>query len=151
MESVPLPPAPKISVVTLTLGPSSLLVDVHGLEELPASTETISCLWLHHPRLQTRAYMADIAARCISAWNERQEETKSKRGLIALAWDQPNHGSRLTDPKKNDSWREGNETHAEDMFASIVQMVRDQKGLLYVYPAWNAECDGGEVKVRTGG
>lgn len=52
-----------------------------------------------------------------------------RRGLIAIAYDQRNHGTRLVDDRVNGSWREGNENHAVDMFGGIRGMVVDQ-GLL---------------------
>ena len=55
------------------------------------------------------------------------------RGLVALAYDQRNHGSRLVDEKANGSWREGNAMHAVDMFGVVQGMVADQKVLLYVF------------------
>lgn len=74
--------------------------------------------------------MADVAARCVAAWNERSKKTKSKaspeQGLIALAFDQRNHGTRLVSDKGNESWNKGNETHAQDMFSIMAGAVADQ-------------------------
>ncbi|KAL2261248.1 hypothetical protein VTK26DRAFT_4519 [Humicola hyalothermophila] len=117
---------------------AGLLVDVYGLSELPAATTRVSCLWLHHPRLQERGYMADIAARCVGAWRVGRGEAEEsgsgggngRRGLIALAYDQRNHGSRLVDARANEAWRQGNERHAVDMFGVVEGMVADQKVLL---------------------
>ncbi|KAK1754507.1 Alpha/Beta hydrolase protein [Echria macrotheca] len=115
------PPAPKISTKTIPI--AGLLVDVHGLDEIPATATRITCLWLHHARTRQKADMADIAARCVSAWND----TPSKnRGLVALAWDQRNHGSRLVDKQANREWKEGNATHAQDMFGIVAGAVADQ-------------------------
>lgn len=76
--------------------------------------------------------MADIAARCVHAWNARldSQDDGQKRGLVALAYDQRNHGSRLVDKKGNEAWRAGNERHAMDMFGVIEGMVVDQGVLL---------------------
>lgn len=52
------------------------------------------------------------------------------RGLIALAYDQRNHGTRRVDDKANKSWRDGNAMHAVDMFGGVQGMVGDQRGLL---------------------
>lgn len=110
---------------------AGLLVDVYGLADLPATANRVSCLWLHHPRMQSKEYMADIAARCIGAWNSTAARTgDGTRGLIALAYDQRNHGTRLVDEKANGAWREGNEMHAVDMFGVVQGMVTDQSGLL---------------------
>lgn len=75
--------------------------------------------------------MADIASRCITAFHQAHPaHTNPTRGLIALAWDQRNHGSRLVDGKANGAWREGNGTHAQDMFGVIAGGVADQMGLI---------------------
>jgi hypothetical protein len=125
---------------------AGLLVDVYGLAELLSSssseTTQISCLWLHHQRGRNKEYMADIAARCVGAWNSQSQSGGGggnggdgggkRRGLIALAYDQRNHGSRLVDERANGSWREGNKMHAVDMFGVVEGMVVDQGVLLYV-------------------
>ncbi|KAK4138013.1 hypothetical protein BT67DRAFT_128232 [Trichocladium antarcticum] len=145
-----LPPPPPISRRTLPM--AGLLVDVYGLSELPpapapdtttttaataAPLAAVSCLWLHHPRGATRAYVADVAARCVGAWNRADTTaatttttTTTRRGLIALACDQRNHGSRLVDEGANGSWREGNAMHAVDMFGVVEGMVADQGVLM---------------------
>ncbi|KAK4192938.1 hypothetical protein QBC35DRAFT_159973 [Podospora australis] len=130
-----LPPAPQISVQTLPI--TSLLVDVYGLAELSPKAHNVSVLWLHHPRTKNRANMADIASRCVGAWNAFSGSRE--RGLIAIAWDQRNHGSRLVDETSNGAWREGNPNHALDMWGMINGMVQDQSLLLdviegYLFP-----------------
>jgi hypothetical protein len=127
---------------------AGLPVDVYGLADLPPAATHVSCLWLHHPRTRSKEYMADIAARCVGGWNARQvgssrggeggsegesegeSESGGKRGLIALAFDQRNHGGRVVDEKANGAWREGNAMHAVDMFGVVQGMVSDQRGLL---------------------
>lgn len=78
--------------------------------------------------------MGDIAARCVGAWNDHNANNKkgggAGRGLIALAFDQRNHGSRLIDEKANLAWRQGNEMHAQDMYGVIAGTVADQGVLL---------------------
>lgn len=106
---------------------TGLQVDVYGLDELPPSVKHVSCLWLHHPRTRSKEDMADIAARCVGAWGQKGS---ASRGLIGLAFDQRNHGSRLVDEKANGAWRQGNEMHAQDMFGVIAGTVADQGVLL---------------------
>lgn len=137
-----LPPPPSVSRTTVQM--AGLLVDVYGLAELPPAAARVSCLWLHHPRTRSKEHMADIAARCVGAWNARRQqhseneddggggagEQRQTRGLIALAYDQRNHGTRKVDERANGSWRDGNPMHAVDMFAVVQGMVADQRGLL---------------------
>jgi hypothetical protein len=117
LSTLPLPP--KTSVHTLQM--AGLPVDVYGLADLPPTATHVSCLWLHHPRTRSKEYMADIAARCVGAWNARllgssrgvdgdgdggsDGEIGGERGLIALAYDQRNHGGRVVDEKANGAWR----------------------------------------------
>ena len=100
---------------------AGILTTVYGLQELPKDVREVACLWLLHPRLQTQACMEPIASSTIHEWNERQRATKKKDrtiGLIAVSFDQRNHGTREVDTLANEAWRSGNSRHAQDMFAS---------------------------------
>ncbi|RKF73708.1 putative alpha beta hydrolase fold-containing protein [Golovinomyces cichoracearum] len=90
---------------------------VYGLDAVLKTSRTVSCLWLLHPRLQTKEAMARVASACISYWNSQPLSVEI--GLIAVSFDQRNHGSREVDPLANLSWRKGNERHAIDMFSII--------------------------------
>ena len=103
--------APTISKQTFTI--AGILVDVHGLDEVPSNASSVACLWLLNPRLQTKETMASVAGQIISGWNAR---SNGKKGLIAAAFDQRNHRSRLVDKLHNEAWRQGNPSHAQDMF-----------------------------------
>ncbi|KAM0555154.1 hypothetical protein ACHAPJ_006506 [Fusarium lateritium] len=121
-----LPPPPEISVKTIPM--AGLLVDVYGLDELPPNVP-VSCLWLLHPRTRTRVRMHDIARRTIAAWSARAGNSP-KRGLIALSFDMPNHGTRLVSESANLAWDKGNATHAIDMFGMVKGGVADMSGLM---------------------
>ncbi|SPN97513.1 uncharacterized protein DNG_01027 [Cephalotrichum gorgonifer] len=143
-----LPPPPAVSMKTIPM--AGLLVDVYGLEELssPCPAARVTCLWLHHPRLQTKETMGDFARRAVSAWNERRGSGAAgaaERGVVALAFDQRNHGSREVFPLANESWRAGNERHAVDMMGAIRGMAEDTRGLIDVvggYLGVEGEVDG---------
>ena len=62
--------------------------------------------------------MQPIAATAITQWNERSASKDDGRGLIAVTFDQRNHGSRQVSKLANEDWRSGNERHAVDMFSS---------------------------------
>lgn len=115
-----LPPPPPVSQTTIPM--AGLLVDVYGLDSLPPSPAPVTCLWLLHPRTRTRARMHDIASRAVHAWQQRPES--QQRGVVALAFDMPNHGSRLVSEAANEAWDKGNVRHAVDMLA----MVKGGKG-----------------------
>ena len=98
---------------------AGILTTVYGLAELNRDIQDVACLWLLHPRLQTQSCMAPIASSTIHAWNERQRKNKTeKTNLIAISFDQRNHGTREVDNMANEAWRAGNQRHAQDMFAS---------------------------------
>lgn len=120
-----LPPPPPISKTTIPM--SGLLVDVYGLEEISPSV-SLTCLHLLHTRHGNRARMTDIASRVISAYNDT--DSHSTRGLIAVAFDMPNHGSRMVSEKGNETWKKGNEMHAVDMMAMVAGAGRDMAGVM---------------------
>ncbi|KAK7965117.1 hypothetical protein PG988_010121 [Apiospora saccharicola] len=123
---------PQVSKTTIPV--TGLLVDVYGLEELPAGATAVSCLWLHHGRLGNKNDMATIAALALSAWHARARSnstsSSSSRGLIAVAFDSRNHGARLAHKESNDAWRDGNKTHAQDMFGVVTGGVVDMAHLM---------------------
>jgi pimeloyl-ACP methyl ester carboxylesterase len=137
---------------------AGILTTVFGLDELAPNTKETACLWLLHPRLQTQAYMQPFATCTITRWNERMvhkrepaaaaaaaaaattsEQTSPSRGLIAVSFDQRNHGSRQVDALANEAWRNGNPRHALDMFSQIHGTAADASILLdylaaYIFP-----------------
>jgi len=95
---------------------AGILTTVHGLDELPSNIQELAVLWLLHPRLQTKASMASLATHAIHHWNRRRGETP--KGLIAVSFDQRNHGSREVDALANEAWRQKNPRHAQDMYST---------------------------------
>ncbi|KAH8602251.1 Alpha/Beta hydrolase protein [Bisporella sp. PMI_857] len=104
-----------VSKKTAHIG-AGILGDIYGLDELPRSCISVSCLWLLHGRLVSKDSMQFLASGCLQSWQKRQSP-ESKVGLIAIAFDQRNHGTRLVHDLANEAWRGGNETHAQDMFS----------------------------------
>lgn len=88
---------------------------VYGLDKLPEDVQELAILWLLHPRLQKAATMAPIGAQAIDHWN--QSRASGRKGLIAVTFDQRNHGGRMANKISNEAWRQGNERHAPDMFS----------------------------------
>lgn len=120
---------PPIDVSLTTIPIAGLLVDVYGLKEL-LSGVPITCLWLLHPRTYTKAQMRDIASLAISTWTRYDPELKQDCGLLALAFDMPNHGSRTVIEKGNNTWDEGNSNYAMDMLGMIKRAGQDLAVLL---------------------
>lgn len=96
---------------------AGISVTVFGLEELRSQAKEVACLWLLHPRLATQERMTGIAASAITDWNTRTQGDPSAKALIAVSFDQRNHGARMVDPLANEAWRQGNPRHAQDMFS----------------------------------
>ncbi|KAL4805265.1 hypothetical protein BDV18DRAFT_17337 [Aspergillus unguis] len=119
---------------------AGILTTVFGLDELPADASEVACLWLLHPRLGTIERMVPIAVAVINDWNKRIQEGRSgsgkPKGLIAVAFDQRNHGMRLVDPLCNESWKKGNPRHAQDMFSVFQGTARDTSILIDYLPAF---------------
>lgn len=101
-----------VSVSSIVYPIAGILTTVYGLEELPDDVKDLAVLWLLHPRLQVQASMAPIAAQSIHQWNSKR--AISRKGLIAVSFDQRNHGSRLVDKLANEAWRQKNPRHAQD-------------------------------------
>ncbi|KAH7325771.1 Alpha/Beta hydrolase protein [Stachybotrys elegans] len=120
-----LPPPPEVSLKTLPM--AGLLVDVYGIDELPPAAP-VTCLWLLHPRTRTRGRMYDIASRTIHAW--KTQSPAPSRGLVALAFDMPNHGTREVDATANKSWDQGNEQHALDLLGMVKGGRMDMSALM---------------------
>jgi hypothetical protein len=106
-----------VSKNTFTI--AGIATTVYGLDELSASNANVACLWLLHPRLGTKERMESLAHAIVSHWiaQPTPPNTPSTPGLIAVSFDQRNHGSRESSPIRNESWRSGNETHALDLFS----------------------------------
>jgi hypothetical protein len=119
-------PPPLISAKTFHI--AGILTTVYGLEEVPASSKSISCLWLLHPRLQTKQIMANVASDCINDWNQRRP-ADHKVGLIAVAFDQRNHGTREVNALANEAWRQGNKSHAQ--VSSLNMQTRAHKLMFF--------------------
>ncbi|KAJ2901223.1 hypothetical protein MKZ38_002129 [Zalerion maritima] len=121
---------PDISVQELQM--CGLMVDVYGLSELlpSPSASHITILWLHHPRLRSKVDMKPIACSVLSAFHAQHQAQHPDRGMIAIVHDQRNHGTRKVSDKANKSWRDGNATHAQDMYGVVAGCVGDAKGLM---------------------
>lgn len=124
------PPSP-LSKQTYVVG--GIQCTVYGLEEIRPETTSISCLWLLSPRLQTQESMGPIANRIVSAWNSKGTNSP---GLIAVTFDQRNHGGRQVDPVANEAWRGGNGLHAQDMFSIYHGTQLDCSQLITYIPSY---------------
>ncbi|KAF4222578.1 hypothetical protein CNMCM5878_003616 [Aspergillus fumigatiaffinis] len=117
---------------------AGILTTVFGLDEIPSQASEIACLWLLHPRLATQERMTGFATSVIADWNQRIKDGRAGpiKGLIAVSFDQRNHGTRLVDPLANEAWREGNPRHAQDMFSIFQGTARDVSLLMDYLPAY---------------
>ncbi|KAF9887136.1 hypothetical protein FE257_010511 [Aspergillus nanangensis] len=133
--------SPPLPISTKTYPIAGILTTVFGLDELPSDASEVAVLWLLHPRLATHESMTGIASATINDWNQRIRDgrtgsSKSVKGLIAVAFDQRNHGTRLVDTLGNEAWRQGNPRHAQDMFAMFQGTARDVSLLMDYFPSY---------------
>jgi pimeloyl-ACP methyl ester carboxylesterase len=120
-------------ISSIKKGINGIACTIYGLSELPKDVSALSVVWLLHPRLQTAETMTRFAAQAITVWNSRPSKG-SPRGLIGVAFDQRNHGSRLTEAIRNEAWRQGNPKHAEDMYATYKGTADDVSSLITELP-----------------
>lgn len=125
------PPAVSFQTIAIT----GILVDIFGLDDLSPLTTHLSVLWLHNPRLGDRTRMHHLAKRAVSQHNQTKSP-QSTRGLIAVAFDQRNHGVREVHPLANQSWKKGNPHHAQDMFGIVSGTVVDTRLLIDALPGY---------------
>ena len=133
-------------ISTTTVHIAGILTHIHGLSELPPSCTEVAVLWLLHPRLQTAECMWPFAAHLIGNYyaHARSQGKELTRGLIAVSFDQRNHGTRLVNKLANEAWRSGNERHAQDMFSQFSGTAEDTSLLLnyleaYAFPEGNVK------------
>ncbi|OBT92392.1 hypothetical protein VE01_09266 [Pseudogymnoascus verrucosus] len=118
---------------------AGITVSILGLSSLPQNCTSLTILYLLHPRLQSASTMLPIGTHILTSWAAHQaslppSHPSKSAGLLALTFDQRNHGARLVDPVGNDSWRDGNPRHAQDMFgvyngtATDVSLLIDHVG-----------------------
>jgi pimeloyl-ACP methyl ester carboxylesterase len=71
--------------------------------------------------------MYHFANATITDWNTRNQDVPSAKGLIAVSFDQRNHGTRMIDELANESWKNGNPRHAQDMFSIFRELPQLNK------------------------
>ena len=135
-----------LSISTKSFTIAGIHTTVFGLEELSLESTKVACLWLLHPRLQTQACMAPIAQSAITAWNQKLAQKRADNpqqpllSLIAVSFDQRNHGTREFEALANQAWRSGNPKHAQDMFSIYHGTSLDTSQLItylssYIFPS----------------
>lgn len=129
--------APSVSKKTYSI--AGIVTTVFGLDELSPQASEIACLWLLNPRLATQERMAPFAIAAITDWNNRVQDGRAQspaKGLIAVTFDQRNHGTRIIDPIANEAWRQGNPRHAQDMFSIFHGTSQDVSDLIDYLPSY---------------
>mmetsp|Transcript_21644 Transcript_21644/g.42508 ORF Transcript_21644/g.42508 Transcript_21644/m.42508 type:complete len:302 (+) Transcript_21644:84-989(+) len=83
----------------------------------------VEVVFLIHGRLGKRKHVQRHALRF------------AKNGYMAIFWDNPNHGDRLLDVKRNHAWDKENTQHATDMYAQMLGAHRDVQMMLDILPS----------------
>ena len=102
---------------------------VYGLENVNSS-ESVDVVFLLHGRTRTWQDNVPWAHRII----EVNQSLSPKRPLLAVTFDARNHGDRLVDQMKNQAWKEGNATHAQDMYSIQYGTSQDVSFLITMLP-----------------
>lgn len=143
------PPAADISVHTYCI--SGIQVHIYGLDQLRPLLSPSPCLAslavLHtlHPRLQTHAYMAPIIRHCLADHYHLPGATPTS-GLLAISFDQRNHGTREVSPLANLAFsspppphplaHQPNPTHAMDMLGIYAGTTLDLGLIIDLLPSY---------------
>ena len=104
---------------------------IYGLENVH-SASNVDVVFLLHGRTRTWADNVPWAHDII----ELSQSSSSSRPLLAVTFDARNHGARMVDKAKNDSWAEGNATHAQDMYANHYGTTQDVSFLITFLPSF---------------
>lgn len=79
---------------------------------------------LLHPRNGEKDNMQKFATRLLNDWLDRRPSDSTK-GVIAVSYDQRNHGTRNVHQLANESWRDGNEVNSMgSIFAALLTFSR---------------------------
>ncbi|PKI84509.1 hypothetical protein MVES1_001825 [Malassezia vespertilionis] len=149
ISSVPQSPVreirvPEPSVTKFDL--SGLPVYVIGLDQLtPLSSRGVPevCVNIHmHGRTGSARHELHLAKELWTYTMQEREAAKQRsrvRDFLIVCFDSRNHGERTTAPNAQKSWKEGNSTHAVDMYGMIRGTAVDTTFILemlapYMFP-----------------
>jgi dienelactone hydrolase len=128
----PNPTSPAVTDYPAThLTIAGLHCTIHGLTNPSTTTPSpspITIISLLHPRLEAQSYMSPIAAHILSQLPAGT--------ALTLSLDHRNHGTRLADAAQNNAWRQGNPTHAVDMFSTYQGTTSDLTQVLDYLPSY---------------
>ncbi|ANB13126.1 hypothetical protein AWJ20_1407 [Sugiyamaella lignohabitans] len=119
-----------------------IAVYVYGLDRIGnvSSIKTLNAVYVLHPRLGDYTYSEALALAWLDSYYEFS--TDNKAPLIAVTFDNRNHGKRVIDPVGNESWAISsepnkiyNELHAQDMCSSIDGSVLDTSLVIDYLPS----------------
>jgi len=125
-------------VKTLTV--AGLNLDVYSESDATHSTSEVVVLFLLHGRTQSAKHVQWVAESLLDQVAEKRKgSSRSVPGLVVVAFDHRNHGSRTVDPLANGGWSEWglkNERHAIDMYSIFVGTSRDVSFLIDFLPSY---------------
>ncbi|KAL4206888.1 hypothetical protein CU097_001904 [Rhizopus azygosporus] len=107
---------------------------VYGLEEYKKRPKgyPVSIVFALHGRLQNQSSMKPL---CDSLCSLNDTNDSTRRHLIVVSFDSPNHGARLVNKVANHAWKEGknsNPYHAIDMWSMMYTTSRTVSDLIDV-------------------
>lgn len=120
-----------VSKNTLTIG--GVRTYVYGLEQLKsleAYSGDVAVLYMFHGRTDTHKLTEACAYYILS------QLEKFSIPLLCVTFDMRNHGERVVDVTRNQSWSQGNTTHGMDMASIIDGSVQDAVMIMNYLPSY---------------
>ncbi|KAF8427000.1 hypothetical protein EV426DRAFT_530095 [Tirmania nivea] len=128
---------------------SSIQVHIYGLDQLrpllaAGTPPPLAVLHTLHPRLETHAYMSPIIRQCLA--DHYSAAPPPRAGLLAISFDQRNHGTRevssaanlafTSPPPPHPHAHEPNPTHAMDMLGVYAGTTLDLGLIMDLLPSY---------------
>ncbi|WFC99182.1 hypothetical protein MYAM1_001926 [Malassezia yamatoensis] len=122
---------------------AGLPVNVYGMQQLtPVSRNGVPevCITIHmHGRtgsaMKEESLVKEIYSHAMQSRMQIGSNART-RDLLMVTFDSRDHGHRNTNPQAQKSWKEGNATHAVDMYGMIRGTADDTKFLAEMLPAY---------------
>ncbi|WFC95179.1 hypothetical protein MBRA1_001826 [Malassezia brasiliensis] len=120
---------------------AGLPVNVYGLNNLTPGSGTNApdvCISIHMHGRTGSAKNEDGLARELyqNTMDARQSIRGRTRDFLLVTFDSRDHGQRKTNPEAQKSWKEGNKTHAVDMYGMIRGTADDTSFIAQMLPAY---------------
>jgi hypothetical protein len=112
---------------------SGLRVYAYSHKASMNSTKPIQVHFMLHWRMSTYTAIDGAARKAVLLAHAEKDR---KHDLIVIAFNHRNHGDRMIELRANQSWDEGNPTHAPDMYSIVLGTAHDVSLLIDFLPSY---------------